>query len=946
MTDAKTTSASAFDASLFATEAYGEEESEKRPHKQRSDWKKILLVTGLGILSWIATYVGMLELIEANMGSVSLPLKAAIGFSVAMLMLMIIWLLDQIFAPINGGIKLIYVAGYIFLTTISVGFGFGFYWKVLESRTEASRSAESAVTQVQSALHGAETRLSQLITTLDSLAAISTQKAADEVATGRSCPNSRPGDGPRRRLREADANRFSFAASFVKQRIGVLQSDVKALDTDLAKVVMQDASTFDATGTRNEFMRGLGRKLDRTVTSFNAFRTDPQLKQFRADFADRAERTTFSDEKGGTFACPDQQLQAALRGAVLAIDNLPDVTKPGIAAVEGPEATIEAFRRLLATMTGALKFKLPPSADEIRDEQKRAIQSLEPSAAPASRNDEVAVGLGQRDWVPLLSAVFVDLCLLLVSISRPMNRFVRLETKMKEAQEWPVIEVLSKFHAIHVDETIRRTFEVLRHVVFNWRGVYYAAIPLNGGEERGVSKEENERAQLEAYLLNNLFTSFEREQIFKPVPLSMFTAGYIQKKLRQQRSKYAEVEAFRIFKFNNGAWPEMILSAIMGAAKRVEAEQRRMRAMKMAADERAAREQAEAERLAKRARRWRSFIDPLRREPPVLDDGMPELGDVANDMTGKPVAETLSAEPPTGSAGQHPTTSTAALDDDVKRTLDDLAETVRKQSSMLEAQATVIAELTQASKDTEEPEAEPYRQAANGDAVAWMNGSRNGHKISGAARPAPDVHVNGKVKGRVERHDEPAGPALSGERGSRARSYHSLPETPARPTGLNTAGQVIPMPYISHAETPVTVQGSLAPKIEEPAPREPSLLDLLREANAQHGAERIEPLVETVTTVEPFEEWAPAPGLGARPLGAPVMSSPEDVRRFIDETGRMAQKNTDTSATRPDAEVRNGFDRMSVDDLEPGLDAFEDLHPTEQAELNVPMITQWWTRKS
>ena len=53
------------------------------------------------------------------------------------------------------------------------------------------------------------------------------------------------------------------------------------------------------TGTRNEFMRALGRKLDLTVTGFNAFRTDPQLRQIRSDLADRAERTTFGDGKNG-----------------------------------------------------------------------------------------------------------------------------------------------------------------------------------------------------------------------------------------------------------------------------------------------------------------------------------------------------------------------------------------------------------------------------------------------------------------------------------------------------------------------------------------------------------------------------------------------------------------------------------------------------------------------
>ncbi len=147
------------------------------PEKAPRDLKKLFLVAGLGILSWVATYVGMLELIEANMGELPLVHKIIIGFSVAMLMTMIIWLLDQMFAPISTFNKLCYFAGYLFLTIISVGFGFGFYWKVLESRSESSRSAESAVGQVQNSLHAASTRLEQLNATLVQLATVSTEKA-------------------------------------------------------------------------------------------------------------------------------------------------------------------------------------------------------------------------------------------------------------------------------------------------------------------------------------------------------------------------------------------------------------------------------------------------------------------------------------------------------------------------------------------------------------------------------------------------------------------------------------------------------------------------------------------------------------------------------------------------------------------------------------------------
>ncbi|MEQ1653190.1 MAG: hypothetical protein ABL897_11935 [Hyphomicrobium sp.] len=545
------------------------------PAKPERDWKRSVLIAGLGILSWVATYVGMLELIEANMGDLPIIHKLIIGFSVAMLMTMIIWLLDQLFKPHPFVTKVFYASGYVFLSLISIGFGFGFYWKVLESRGESTRSAESAVSQVQNSLHAASTRLEQLNATLVQLTGVSTTKAELERSKGTSCPNSKPGDGPRRKMREEDAQRFSFASEFVNGRVGAVKGDMAALNGDLAKIVSADASTFDAkTGTRNEFMRTLGRKLDMTVTGFNAFRTDPQLRQIRTDLAERAEKTTFGEAKGGgAISCPDAQLQTALRGVVKAIDQLPELEKPQIAAVEGSEATIEAFRRLTTTFYGALAFKLPPSADELRELQKKAVQSVEGSApAQMSAISAEQGGLSKRDYVPLAVALFVDLCLFLVSmVQRSAGRLDGLMPKMQAAERGPVIQILSRFNEIHRDREIRENFEIFRHVVFDMNGDYYVAVPLDAPPR--LNPQEREALRVEAQLLSNLFASFEKEKIFKR---TMFpTNASIQKRLKRQGSKFAGAEAFRVYKFTDGAWSDIILGAVMGAARRVEASDQR-----------------------------------------------------------------------------------------------------------------------------------------------------------------------------------------------------------------------------------------------------------------------------------------------------------------------------------------------------------------------------------
>ncbi|HRD76848.1 MAG TPA: hypothetical protein PK264_13085 [Hyphomicrobiaceae bacterium] len=574
-----------------------------KDERPKRDWKKLLLVVGLGVLSWVATYVGMLELIEANMGELPLVHKGIIGFSVAMLMVMVVWLLDQIFAPGAGFVaKLSYIFGYVFLTIISVGFGFGFYWKVLESRSEGTRSAESAIGQVQNSLHAATTRLEQLVATLESLTLLSTQKAEFERANGTSCPASRPGDGPRRKMREDDAQRFTFASDFVKGRVANVKAEMKALDVDLAKIVRDDKSAIDAkSGTRNEFMRALGRKLELTVTGFNAFRGDPQLRQIRQDLAERGEQSSFPDGKGKTFACPDGQLQVALRGVVRAIDQLPELERPKIAVVEGSEAVIEAFRRLTATFYGALAFKLPPSPEELRELQKKAIAAAESGATGAAARipSLEQAGLSKRDYIPLAIAVFVDLCLLLVSMGRPSNRLNSLVPKMRAAERGPVYQILSRFNQIHHDGEMRQHFELFRHVVFDYLNDYYVAVPLDAPKvvfdwlpvpkdkvrttmehrQRMLSTAERAELQREAHLLANLFASFEQEKIFFRIDdrwlgrmtLQVPTSEQARKKLRRQGSKFAEAEAFRIYKFSDGAWSEIILGAVMGAARRVEA---------------------------------------------------------------------------------------------------------------------------------------------------------------------------------------------------------------------------------------------------------------------------------------------------------------------------------------------------------------------------------------
>lgn len=526
----------------------------KRVRAAFPSFKKIFLVLSLAFISWYATYTGMLELIRANTGSIPPIEKIALAFAVMTLMGMVLYILDSLFSPISWWLRSLYIVGYVFLTLISVGFSFGFFWRVLESRAASTRSAEAAIGQVQQSLEQGKVRLAELGATLTSLAQLSQQKAVQEREHGGTCPDSPPGDGPRRRMREQDAKDFAFTANFIKSRSAGIETEMKTLDTDLGKVLSRDPSTFNPkTGTRNDFLTTLNRELDLTATRFNALRTDPQLAAQRNALAKRAQETVFPDGHGGTFRCPDPQLQTALLGAVNAINSLPEIPKTTIAAVEGPEAVVEAFRRLTTTFVGLLHFKLPPTPEELRAQQRQAVQLAHQQGTKPPPASMEQAGLGPRDYIPLCVALFVDFCLLLVSINRPINRFQGLLTTVREAGNGPVGELLSRFHESH-ERGLGKAFEMFQHAVFDFLGDYYVAVPVNA-------------TRPEALYLSNLFVGLEGKGIIDRAMLPPLSV--VRRKLRLQGSMFADEPALRLYRFRNGAWSKLVIEAILGDGRSV-----------------------------------------------------------------------------------------------------------------------------------------------------------------------------------------------------------------------------------------------------------------------------------------------------------------------------------------------------------------------------------------
>jgi hypothetical protein len=554
-------------------------------------WMWFLLLAGLSILSWISTYTGIMELIAASTGQVGWVPRVAVAFAVFMLQLMILYVLDSLFsAQLRWWLWPLYIVGYCILFLISVGFAFGFYWKYLEAGSVTTASAEASLREVQQTLALGTTRLEQMQSTFTTLAQISADKAELERTVGRTCPGSPPGDGPRRRLRDADAERFRFANQYTASRIDDVKRDISAINVDLQKIRTKDPATIDAAGSRRGYISDLNRRLGLVATRFNALRTDPQLLQLRDEFATRADQTSFPNDRGGKFICPDPQLKTALNGVVRAINELPELDPPLLTAYEGSEAVIEAFRRLTNSSLGTWH--------EITASVQNGLASTG-IVRPAPTVQPVLDGLADRDFIPLIIAIFVDLCILLVSINRPFGPFFELSRSMDAARRGGMSEYLETFYKVFQDQfdparkpTAADVIAPIQDVVFDHKGKYYAAVPLDFREDdymkwlekrRGPREAEqifqatSERPLEESRYITSVFATLEGSGFVELAEAEDegLDARLIKQKLEQQGSVYAQADAFRLYRFRSKAWAQILIQSVGSSAAESERAARR-----------------------------------------------------------------------------------------------------------------------------------------------------------------------------------------------------------------------------------------------------------------------------------------------------------------------------------------------------------------------------------
>ncbi len=278
---------------------------------------------------------------------------------------------------------------------------------------------------------------------------------------------------------------------------------------------------------------------------------------------------------------PDPQLKTALNGVVRAINELPELEPPLLRAYEGSEAVIEAFRRL--TNSGLNAWS------EARASIQNGVAAVG-FAAPAKPVPPTVNGLAERDYIPLMIAIFVDLCILLVSINRPFGPFFELSRSMDAARRGSMNDYLATFYKVFQDQfdpakrpTAADVIAPIQDVVFDHKGRYYAAVPLDFREEdyvkwlerrtgpsaaKSIYQATSERPLEESRYITSVFATLEGSGFVELIDAGDegLDVALIKQKLDQQGSVYAQADAFRVYRFRRRAWAQILIQSVASSA--------------------------------------------------------------------------------------------------------------------------------------------------------------------------------------------------------------------------------------------------------------------------------------------------------------------------------------------------------------------------------------------
>jgi hypothetical protein len=264
------------------------------------------LVAGIGMFSGLASlahHAGPFELVVA--GLFTALITAALTFAV-----------HNAFAARSRVGAVGWAGVWTVCATVSVVMGYGLYFGLLSAEAYSSERIRTQTTAIVAPLGQFAQSYEQLANAADDAAKYSKLVEEKEYKDGGTCPGStRADDGPRRRLRAADAALFqSYSAHFADRQHAIGKAIAEA----------EKASRNYAPAAHGAAVATIRHAFDEARLTAS----DPRLRQWEVQLKERIERgrgPMIDPATKGTFICPDGVLEGKLAGANgISLPALPD----------------------------------------------------------------------------------------------------------------------------------------------------------------------------------------------------------------------------------------------------------------------------------------------------------------------------------------------------------------------------------------------------------------------------------------------------------------------------------------------------------------------------------------------------------------------------------------------------------------------------------------------
>jgi len=359
----------------------------------------MMLLLGFLGLSAYAAYEGIHDLIlieQPRLVQESWQRYYIMG-AVALLTLAMWVLLEVALRRGTFGKRSLSAVVYVVLALWSIGFGYGFWWKVIASRADTASNIDSVVEFVGDQVERAERAVTQLENDLGAILKKSAEKQAEEETKGSSCGvPSNVGRGTFFKLRsDVTARAQDVHSRITQQWIVPLKKQVELLSAQRKRLAEPSVRSMQEDERRllfrnaYEVSRRSANIMQESSTDLGA-KFKGELEKFAADLSVRpgADKTS----------CYDPALAGSLIAAARAAGRPVSFVMPDFSVNEGAAATAHAFNKVWGNVFWAVEKTFA------------SLGLAEVQTAPRPMQG--------RDVIALVASIVVDICIFVFTLLR------------------------------------------------------------------------------------------------------------------------------------------------------------------------------------------------------------------------------------------------------------------------------------------------------------------------------------------------------------------------------------------------------------------------------------------------------------------------------------------------------------------------------------------------